>query len=242
MFSVPQGRSGNLVVGQMMQEFMTESDLFTEEIDGNYYLEGIYMQGDVLNNNKRVYPTGVLEESVKNYMETRVNGKSAWGELGHPDSPKINLDKAAILVESLIQKGNDYYGKAKVCHEDCPCGKILRGLIKTGGRVGVSSRGLGTANKGRWQEEDANMVETFILRAIDVVADPSAPDAMVQAIKEEKTYILDDSTGDVMELNEETYKIFESKLTVLPVRNDDRQEKVFMAMKNFLNSLRNNTK
>ena len=242
MFGVQQGRTGSLVVGHMMQECMTESELFTEEQDGSWFVEGIFMQGDVLNNNKRVYPTKVLDDSVKQYIDTRVAGKSAWGELGHPDSPKINLDKAAILVQSLLQKGNDYYGKAVVCHEDCPCGKILRGLIKTGGRVGVSSRGLGTANKGKWEEEDCNLVESFILRAIDVVADPSAPDAMVQAIREEKTYILDDSTGEVTELNEESYKMFESQLTVLPVRQSDRKEKTFIAMRNFLNSLRSNTK
>jgi len=238
MLVAKTGRVGNLTVGNMLSEFMCEDQLFTEEVNGSYFIEGIFMQGDVLNNNKRVYPTKILDSAVDQYIQSRVNGKTAWGELGHPDSPKINLDKVAILTTQLVKKGNDYYGKARVCHDDCPCGKIARGLIKTGGRLGVSSRGLGTANKGKWNEDECDMVDHFVLRAIDVVADPSAPDAMVSAIQEEKKYILDDSTGNVMELNEESYKMFESQLSVLPVKNDDKSKKVFNAMKIFLNSLK----
>lgn len=242
MLAAPTGRIGSLTVGRMMKNFMSEDQIFTEEREGSYFVEGVFLQGDVLNNNKRVYPVKILDESVDQYVQDRINGKTAWGELGHPDSPKINLDKVAILTTQLVKKGNDYFGKARVCHEDCPCGKIARGLIKTGGRLGVSSRGLGTANKSQWQEEDCDLVDHFVLRAIDVVADPSAPDAMVNAIQEEKQYILDDSTGEVTELNEESYKIFETQLRVMPVRKDDKTEKVFTSMKNFLNSLRANTK
>ena len=237
MLSVREGKMGNMMVGRMFTDLMTESKLYTEEKDGNYFLEGIFMQGDVLNNNKRVYPTNILSEAIEEYNKDYVEKKTGWGHLGHPDSPKIDLNEVAILTTSIITKGNDFYGKAKVCHEDCPKGKILRGLIKTGGNVGVSSRGLGTANKTNWQEEECNMVETFVLRAIDVVADPSAPDAMVRAIQEEKTYILDDS-GDVMELNEENYRRFESKLSGLPVKQERKNEVVFDAIKNFLNNLK----
>lgn len=242
MLAAPTGRTGNLLVGHMMSEFMCEDNIYTEECEGSWFVEGIFLQGDVLNNNKRVYPTTILDTSVDQYIQSRVSGKTAWGELGHPDSPKINLDKVAILTNELVKKGKDFYGKAKVCHEDCPMGKILRGLLKTGGRVGVSSRGLGTADKSKWQEEECDLVDHFVLRAIDVVADPSAPDAMVNAIEEEKVYILDDSNGEVTELNEESYKMFENQLRVLPVKSTDRTEKVFGAMKNFLNSLRANTK
>lgn len=238
MLSAPTGRLGNLSIGKLMTEFVCEEEVLTEESNGDYYVEGIFLQGDVLNNNKRVYPTKILDTSVDQYINTRVKGKTAWGELGHPDSPKINLDKAAILTTQLVKRDNDYYGKARVCHEDCPMGKITRGLIKTGGALGVSSRGLGTANKAKWEEDECDLVDHFVLRAIDVVADPSAPDAMVSAIQEEKQYILDDSTGEVMELNEESYKLFENQLQVLPVKKEDKNEKVFRAMKKFLNSLR----
>jgi len=242
MFGVPVGKVGNLTVGRMMSQYMCEESIMSEEVDGNYFVEGIFMQGDVLNNNNRVYPTSILEDSVNEYVKTKVANKTAWGELGHPDSPKINLDKVAMLVESLTKRSSDFYGRGKVCHEDCPMGKILRGLLKTGGRVGVSSRGLGSANPSKFREEDCNLVDAFNLRAIDVVADPSAPDAMVEAIREEKQYILDDSSGSVIELNEETYKLFENKLEVIPVRTGPKQEQVFCAIKNFLSGLRSNTK
>jgi len=242
MFGVPVGKVGNLTVGRMMSQFICEDEIMSEEVGGDYFVEGIFMQGDVLNNNKRVYPTNILESAVEEYAKTKIANKTAWGELGHPDSPKINLDKVAILVESLTKRGSDFYGRGKVCHEDCPMGKILRGLLKTGGKVGVSSRGLGSANPTKFREEDCNLVDAFNLRAIDVVADPSAPDAMVEAIREEKQYILDDSSGSVVELNEETYKLFESKIEVLPVKSGPNQEQVFGAIKNFLTGLRSNTK
>jgi len=246
MFGVPVGKSGSdITVGRVMKQFICEG-LEAKEYDQggekSYFVEGIFMQGDVLNNNKRVYPTNILDDAIAEYHKDKIVPKTAWGELGHPDSPKINLDKVAILVSDLTKQGNDFYGRAKVCHEDCPMGKILRGLLKTGGRVGVSSRGLGSANPSEYNGDDCNLVDAFNLRAIDVVADPSAPDAMVEAIQEEKQYILDASSNMVVELNEESYKIFETKLEVLPIKEEAKQEQVYSAVKNFLNGLRSNTK
>jgi hypothetical protein len=244
MFGVPVGQSGNYTVGHMMRHLICEgigaSVVDTDDGEKAYFVEGIFMQGDVMNNNKRVYPTSILETAVQEYEKQKIVPKTAWGELGHPDSPKINLDKVAILVECLTKRGNDFYGRAKVCHEDCPMGKVLRGLLKTGGRVGVSSRGLGSANPASHGGEDCNLVDAFNLRAVDVVADPSAPNAMVEAIYEEKQYILDGSSDTVLELNEETYKLFEDNLKVLPVKEEPKQEQVFEAVKNFLNGLRSN--
>jgi hypothetical protein len=245
MFGVPVGKKDGYMVGHMMKSVMCEgigASVVDEEGEKAYYVEGIFMQGDVLNNNKRVYPTKILGDAVKEYIDTKIKGKSAWGELGHPDSPKINLDKVAILVTDLSQQNDDFMGRARVCHEDCPMGKILRGLIKTGGKVGVSSRGLGSANPHKHDGEDCNLVDAFNLRAIDVVADPSAPDAMVEAVYEEKQYILDGSSDMVLELNEETYKMFEDKMKVLPVKEEPKQEQIFEAVKLFLNGLRSNTK
>lgn len=232
-------KSCSLIVGSLLTE---STEVMTEEKDGSYYLEGIFMQGDCLNNNKRVYPINVLDEAVSQYIDQRIDKKISWGELSHPSSPKINLENVAILVTELIKQDRNYYGKARVCHEDCPKGKILRGLIKTGGRLGVSSRGLGTANKSQWENDECDLVEHFVLRAIDVVADPSASKAMVEAIQEEKQYILDDSTGDILELNEETYKYFEHQLSHLPIKQKDKNEKVFNSIKIFLNSLKSNSK
>lgn len=236
--SVQTGKVNGLTVGRMMRDFMCEEQIMTEEKEGNYFIEGIFLQGDVKNNNKRVYPTNILENSVREYQDKFIRNSTAYGQLGHPQSPKIDLDKVAILITHLTQKGNDFYGRAKIAHEDCPMGKIARGLIKTGGKLGVSSRGLGSANKSQWNEEECDLVDNFVLMAIDIVSNPSAPDAYVNAIQEEKQYILNDSTGDVIELNEETYHIFENRLKVLPVRNTSKNEKVYSAVKNFLNSLR----
>jgi hypothetical protein len=236
--AIPTGKNNGLTVGRMMREYMCEDQIMTEEKEGNYFVEGIFLQGDVKNNNKRVYPTSILEKAVREYQDNYIARNCAYGELSHPQSPKINLERVCILIENLIAKGNDFYGRARVAHEDCPMGKILRGLIKSGAKVGVSSRGLGSANKSKWQEEDCDLVDNFVLMAIDIVASPSAPDAYVEAIQEEKQYILNDSTGDVIELNEENYHIFEKQLKVMPVRANDKNEKVYSAIKNFLNSLR----
>jgi hypothetical protein len=233
--------SSGVTIGRFMHEYICEDQIMSEEVKdtGEWYIEGIFLQGDKLNNNKRVYPIKVLDSAVENFNNERISKNIAWGELGHPDSPKINLDKTAVLVTGLEKKGSDYWGKAKVCHEDCPMGKILRGLLKTGGRVGVSSRGLGSADPKPWEGgEECNLVNQFVMRAIDVVADPSAPDAMVESIQEEKEYILDGCSGKIYDMNEENYKMFESKLKNLPVKQERSQEQVFEAIKCFLGSLK----
>ncbi len=245
MLGIPVGKTGHLTVGHMMREMICEGvdhSVLQEDGEKSYYLEGIFMQGDVINNNKRIYPTEVLDVAVQGYQVEKIDKRTSYGELNHPDSPRINLDKAAILVQSLTKRGIDFYGKAKVCHEDCPMGKILRGLLKTGGAVGVSSRGLGSANPITREGQECNLVDSFNLRAIDCVSDPSAEKAMVEAFREEKQYILDDSTGAVIELNEETYKVFEKQLKVLPVKKVAQDAQVYNAVKNFLNGLHTNPK
>jgi hypothetical protein len=247
MFTLPRNinrQFGCYRVGNLMTQLISEDKILAEEVvdpeskEKTWFLEGIFMQADVKNNNRRVYPIQVMDKAVEDYLNTKVSKGTAWGELGHAPDPKINLDRVAILVTDLKKNDTDYYGRAKVCHEDCPMGKVLRGLLKTGGKVGVSSRALGSANKGMWQEEECDIVDNFIIRTIDVVADPSAPDAMVEAIHEEKTYILDDSNGRVLELNEETYKRFESQLVSLPKSKEKRDDKLFESIKHFLDSLR----
>ena len=235
--------TSNLIVGSVFNEQAPVHSLMSEETgSGDWVVQGIFVQGEVLNNNGRVYPIDVLDGAVEEYKTEKIEKKRALGELGHPDSPKINLDKTCILVTDLLKKGNDYVGKAKVLHEDCPNGKILRGLLKSGVEIGVSTRGLGSANKSKYNGEEVNLVDQFVLRAVDVVADPSAPDAYVNAIQEEKQYILDASSGEVMEFNEENYKLFESRIKNLPVKHTRSTEEVYGAIKNFLDGLRNNPK
>lgn len=231
----------NILIGKLFREFNKNHEVLTEETkEGQLYIEGIFCQADIKNNNSRVYPAAVLDKAVQEFIDTKVKNHSACGEMTHPDSPRINLDRVCIKIEDMKKKGSDWYGKAKVAHEDCPCGKILRGLIKTGLKVGVSSRGLGSADKGTWKNEECNMVNNFVLRAIDVVSDPSAPDAYVDAITESKEWILDNSTGEVVEFNEENYRLFESRLTSLPKHSNNRQKIIFEGIQNFLNSLRAN--
>jgi hypothetical protein len=229
------------MVGKLFRQMITESKLSTKAEGDNLFLEGIFCQSDILNNNKRVYPKEILDKAVEEYIKDKVNTHRALGELGHPDSPKINLDKVCIKIEKLHKKDKetDWHGKAKVL-TDTPSGAICRGLINGGVNFGVSTRGLGTADKGDWQNEEANMVNNFVLRAVDVVSDPSAPDAYVNAVQEEKDYILDQSSGEVFDMNEENYKIFEARLKVLPVKADQRQQVIFEGIQNFLNSLRAN--
>lgn len=234
-------KASDVVVGKLFRQMISESKVDVKEDGDNLFLEGIFCQADVLNNNKRVYPTEILDKAVEEYVEQKVKPNRALGELGHPDTPKINLDKVCIKIDKLYKKDKDtdWHGKARVL-VDTPCGAICRGLIKGGVNFGVSTRGLGSADKGNWKNEECNMVNNFVLRAIDVVSDPSAPDAYVNAVQEEKDYILDQSSGEVFEMNEETYKMFESRMKVLPVRQDHRQQVIFEGIQNFLNSLRAN--
>lgn len=233
-------RIPDVMVGKLFRQMITESKLIVEDDEKKgLFLEGIFCQADVLNNNKRVYPAEILDKAVEEYIDQKVKTNRALGELGHPDSPKINLDKVCIKIEKLDKKDKDWYGKAKVL-TDTPSGAICRGLINGGVNFGVSTRGLGTADKANWKNEDCNMVNNFVLRAIDVVSDPSAPEAYVNAVQEEKEYILDQSSGEVFEFNEENYKMFESRLKNLPVKSKERQQAIFEGIQNFLNSLRTN--
>lgn len=233
-----------LMIENYCPDLLLESSHNAES--NEWFVEGIFAQGDVKNNNGRVYPVKLLDESMQDYISTKVDTKRAYGELGHPSSPKINLDLVCILVDKLEKKDANWMGHARVMHEDCPNGKILRGILKSGGSVGVSTRGLGAAENTRYGNEDCDLVNEFIMRAIDVVADPSAPDAYVNAIHEEKQYILDDSNEVVCELNEETYKIFEEKLRNMPRRvrtcNKEQTEYLYEGLVTFLSGLRKNPK
>jgi len=163
--------------------------LIEKKEDGgkNYYVEGVIMQGDIKNRNGRMYPSKVLVKEMNRYNENYVSKKRAYGELGHPEGPTINLDRVSHMFTDLRQEGSNIVGKAKVM--DTPMGKIVKNLIDEGAQLGISSRGMGSVkeNKGIMEVQDDFMLAT----AGDIVADPSAPDAFVKGIMEGVEWIYD---------------------------------------------------
>jgi hypothetical protein len=160
--------------------------LVTEEVNGEkqYHIEGVFMQAEQKNRNGRVYPSKTLMNEVKRYNNEYVKSSRAMGELGHPDGPQLNLERVSHLIKELRIDGNDVYGKAKIL--DTPYGKIVKDLIKEGVKIGVSSRGMGSLKQVNGVNE---VQEDFSLSAVDIVADPSAPDAYVQGIMEGKEWV-----------------------------------------------------
>lgn len=174
---------------------LTESVTYLSEAkeDGSkdYYIEGIFLQANKPNRNGRIYPTCVMDSAVQKYIESHVANSRAYGELGHPDGPQINLDRVSHLITNLKKDGDNYVGKAKIA--DTPMGNIARGLLKSGANLGVSSRGLGTLKpnkQGIMEVQDDFKLAT----AADIVADPSAPDAFVKGVMENVDWVYDAST------------------------------------------------
>lgn len=166
-------------------EFITESSI-DESGKKNLYITGPFLQTEVKNRNGRIYKRDIMSKEVDRYINQYVNKNRAYGELGHPDTPTINLDRVSHMIVELKQEGNDWIGKAKIL--ETPMGNIARNLIEGGGQLGVSSRGMGSLK----QENGANIVQDdfYLATAADIVADPSAPDAFVRGIMENKEWML----------------------------------------------------
>ena len=166
-------------------KYVTES---TEAGKKNLYIEGIFLQCEQKNRNGRSYKLETMKREVGRYMKEFVEKGRAFGELGHPNGPSINLDRVSHLITNLRQEGNDYIGRAKIT--DTPMGNIARGLIESGAQLGVSSRGMGSlapGNNGIMEVQD----DFYLATAADIVADPSAPDAFVQGIMEGVEWVWD---------------------------------------------------
>tara|TARA_Y100001963_G_scaffold155802_1_gene247861 strand:+ start:996 stop:1652 length:657 start_codon:yes stop_codon:yes gene_type:complete len=167
---------------KLIHEFTDQNlEFLTEDKNGKkkYAIEGIFMQSESKNRNGRLYPRGVLESAVNKYGEQQVSKGRAVGELNHPEGPTVNLDKVSHKIDSLKFEGNDVMGKATVL--DTPMGNIVKGLLEGGVKLGVSTRGMGSLQRGN----DVMVVkDDFILNAIDIVQDPSAPGAFVNGIME----------------------------------------------------------
>ena len=178
---------------KLISEHIENPDyLIEEKEDGkkDYKIKGIFMQADIKNRNGRVYPMEVLNKEVKRYNKEYINEKRAFGELGHPDGPTVNLERASHMITGLYPDGKNFIGEAKIL--STPMGNIVKNLMDEGAKLGVSSRGMGSLD----QKNGANYVrdDFYLATAADIVADPSAPNAFVEGIMEGKEWIWDNGT------------------------------------------------
>jgi len=174
---------------KLITEVNEQVRYITEEKNGKkaLYIEGVFLQSNIKNRNGRMYPGEIMGKEINRYMKEAVENNRAFGELGHPDGPSINLDRVSHMIVSLKEDGDNYIGKAKLM--DTPMGNIAKGLIEGGAKLGVSSRGMGTLKANK---EGINEVQDdfYLATAADIVADPSAPDAFVQGIMENKEWVV----------------------------------------------------
>ena len=188
---------------KLITETIENIELITEDKSNggkDYKIRGIFLQGDIKNRNGRVYPVDVLSKEVGRYNKEFVEKKRAFGELGHPDGPTVNLERVSHMITSLKPEGRNFIGEAKVM--DTPYGKIVKNLIDEGAQLGVSSRGMGSMK----QVNGKNVINSdfYLATAADIVADPSAPDAFVEGIMEGKEWLWDNGVLKSMEI--EKYK------------------------------------
>ena len=176
---------------KLISEAVEDAELLIEEKeDGsgkNYKIRGVFMQADIKNRNGRVYPQHILTKEVAKYNKNFIKENRAFGELGHPDGPTVNLERVSHMITKLHPDGKNFIGEAKIM--DTPMGKIVKNLMDEGAKLGVSSRGMGSLD----QRNGANYVrdDFYLATAADIVADPSAPNAFVEGILEGKEWIWD---------------------------------------------------
>ena len=173
---------------RLFSEVVEEVQYITEAKEGggkNYKIKGIFLQADIKNRNGRVYPMAILEKEVTRYNKKFINENRAYGELGHPEGPTVNLERVSHMVTELYPDGKNFVGEAKIM--ETPMGKIVKNIIDEGGKLGVSSRGMGSLD----QKNGANYVrdDFYLATAADIVADPSAPNAFVEGIMEGKEWV-----------------------------------------------------
>jgi len=201
-----------------------------KEEDGkkSYFIEGVFMQGDIKNRNGRMYPKETLAKEVARYNKEYVEKKRAYGELGHPQGPTINLERVSHMITELKQDGSNFLGKAKIMTET-PYGQIVKSLMDEGAQLGVSSRGMGSLKAGKNGAQEVQK-DFYLATAADIVADPSAPDAFVNGIMESKEWVWDNGVireAQIADYETEIKKASKSDL-------EDVKLKVF---ENFLSKL-----
>ena len=213
---------------KLISEEITSAEMLVEETNGkkDYKIKGVFLQSNIKNRNGRIYPKEILAKEVTRYNKEFINKKRAFGELGHPDGPTVNLERVSHMITKLYPDGDNFIGEAKVMNT--PYGKIVKGLIDEGAQLGVSSRGMGSLlNRG-----GKNYVrdDFYLATAADIVADPSAPDAFVEGIMEGKEWVWENGAliekdieawrmevykAKKRELEEKKLKVFESMLKKL---------------------------
>lgn len=204
---------------KLLTEELPQSVKMLEESNGDkkkFYIEGIFAQSEVVNRNKRRYPEEVLTNEINRYLKENVQMNSAWGEMNHPSGPNINGDRICLRIVDLKKEGTDFHGKALLTG---PYGPVVRGLIEDGGRLGVSTRALGSVKP---LAEGINEVQKDLrLLAVDCVTDPSAPNAYVNGILENKEWIYNPALGIFVEQVVETHKeIIETKPAEFVIENE----------------------
>ncbi len=214
---------------KLMCELNEDVRFLVEEKEGKkqYFIEGIVMQADIANRNGRMYRSSVLEKEVGRYNREYVLENRAFGELGHPQGPNINLERTAILIKSLVKENSNFIGKAKVL--DTPYGNIVRNLMSEGAKLGVSSRGMGSLamnDRGINEVQD----DFHLATAADVVADPSAPDAFVRGIMEGVEWVWDNGILKAQ-------KIEEMKRTIEKASKRNLEEAKLKVFQDFIRSL-----
>lgn len=189
-------------------EVITEANAETGK--KSYFIEGIFMQGDIQNRNGRIYPSPILEKEMLRYKRDFVEPKRALGELGHPEGPSINGDRVSHLIIDLRREGSNFYGKAKIL--STPMGEIVKTFIDEGIRIGVSTRGLGSVKQMKTGVMEVQ--NDFHLSTVDIVTDPSAPNAFVNGIMENVEYYYDITSGNwvaqqvIEKIEEEVHKSY----------------------------------
>ncbi len=216
---------------KLIKEVFETTNLSVEEKLGKgktYFIEGVFLQSNIVNRNKRMYQEGIMDREVGRYLKESVQANRAYGELGHPDTPSINLDRVSHLIVDLRKEGTNWIGKAKIL--ETPMGQIARGLLDGGANLGVSSRAMGSL---KMNNEGINIVQDdFMLStAADIVADPSAPDAFVRGIMENKEWIFVD--GKFVEQNIEEVRSFVKKTS-----SRNLEEAKIQAFQHFLSKIR----
>jgi hypothetical protein len=213
---------------KLISEEVASAEYLIEEKNGKkeYKIKGVFLQSNIKNRNGRVYPREILVREVNRYTKEFINKNRAFGELGHPDGPTVNLERVCHMVKSLTPEGDNFIGEAKIM--DTPYGKIVKGLIDEGAQLGVSSRGMGSI----MNRNGINYVKDdfYLATAADIVADPSAPDAFVEGIMESREWVWDNGVLKQVDIESWKRQIQEARRTVL-------EEKKLEVFKSFLTKL-----
>ena len=205
-------------------EFLTEDSKKGEK---NYFIEGVFMQSNTKNRYGRIYPQAILQKEAKRYTDEFIAKKRAFGELGHPDGPTVNLERVSHMIEELQEVDQNFMGRAKIL--DTPYGKIVKNLIDEGARLGVSSRGMGSLKPSKDGVQEVQD-DFYLATAADIVADPSAPEAFVAGIMEGREWIWDNGL-----LKEAEIQLIKEKVEKSSRKN--REQTLVSAFEDFITKL-----